>query len=160
MSLSPQEVLDRVATLEHKGHATKLIAIDGHGGAGKSYLADHLASRLSAQVIHIDDFGRPGRPYDAWDWTRFREQVLTPLLSDAPAHYQRYDWNADRLEDWIDVPVGGVVIAEGVSVTRTELGDTWDLTIWVDAPYDLRLTRGVERDGELMRDVWTSQWMP
>ncbi len=160
MNSSPQGVRERIEALEPGDRETKLIAIDGHGGAGKSYLAAWLSSRLGAQVIHIDDFGRPGRPYDAWDWDRFRAQVLDPLLSDAPARYQRYDWDEDRLTDWVGVAVGGVVIAEGVSVTRTELGDPWDLKVWVEAPYELRLARGVERDGEAMRDVWVDHWMP
>jgi uridine kinase len=47
-----------------------------------------------------------------------------------------------------------------VSVTRSELGDPWDLKIWVEAPYDLRLTRGIERDGEGMRSTWVEHWMP
>lgn len=160
MAASPEQVLDRIRVIEPEGRATVLVAIDGRGGAGKSYLAAWLAGHLEADVIHIDDFGRPGRPYDAWDWDRFRAQVLDPLLADGLARYQRYDWNADRLAEWVDVRLGGVVIAEGVSVTRTELGDPWDVTVWVEAPYDLRLERGVERDGEAMRETWTNHWMP
>lgn len=137
-----------------------LVAIDGHGGSGKTDLAAWLAGRLDAQVIHIDDFGRPGRPYDAWDWNRFRDQVLGPLKERVVGRYQRYDWDSDRLAEWIDVAPRGLVIAEGVSVTRTQLGDPWDLKIWVDAPYELRLARGVERDGEKMRGTWVDHWMP
>jgi len=52
------------------------------------------------------------------------------------------------------------VIVEGVSSMREELGAYWDLSIWVDCPYELRLQRGVERDGEPMRSQWTDVWMP
>lgn len=152
-------LLARIRGLKPDRQRTVLIAIDGRGGAGKSSLAGWLASELDAQVIHVDDFGRPGRPYDAWGWGRFREQVLEPLSADRQARYQRYDWDSDRLVDWIDVEPGGVVIAEGVSITRTELGGPWDLRVWVECPYDIRLARGIERDGEAMRDAWVNEWM-
>jgi len=43
---------------------------------------------------------------------------------------------------------------------RQELGKYWDFAIWVDAPYEIRLRRGVDRDGEQMRSQWTDIWMP
>jgi hypothetical protein len=41
-----------------------------------------------------------------------RRQVLEPLGRDEPARYQRYDWDADRLAEWHEIPVGGTVIIE------------------------------------------------
>lgn len=95
-----------------------------------------------------------------WDWPRFAEQVLSPLVQGTKATYQRYDWDEDRLAEWHVIEPGGIVIAEGVSVSRTELGDPWDVKVWVECPYDLRLERGMERDGEAMRDTWVNVWMP
>lgn len=158
--ISRDGLLHQVRNLPPRARSTLLVAIDGCGGSGKSTLAEWLASEVGAEVVHIDDFGRPGRPYEAWDWQRFRGQVLQPLLQDRPARYQRYDWDSDRLAEWIDVEPGGILIVEGVSTTRTELGDPWDLKVWVECPYDLRLARGMERDGENMREVWVDRWMP
>lgn len=155
-----EDLLERIRQVKPGNRQTKLVAIDGRGGSGKSSLAWWLASELEADVIHIDDFGGPGRPYDAWDWLRFQEQVLSPLRADQPARYQRYDWVADRLAEWVDVQAGGVVIVEGVSATRSELGDPWDVKVWVECPHDIRLGRGVQRDGESMRDTWVNVWMP
>ncbi|MBW4060957.1 (d)CMP kinase [Candidatus Saccharibacteria bacterium] len=46
----------RLATLP-AGTITKIVAIDGGGGAGKSTLARHLASAMgNAYIIHMDDF--------------------------------------------------------------------------------------------------------
>lgn len=159
MDSSREEVLHHIKRIE-SGARTILVAIDGHGGAGKSSLAAWLGSQVDATIIHIDDFGRPGRPYEAWDWDRFREQILEPLMENRTARYQRYDWDSESLAEWIDVEAGGVVIAEGVSITRTELDDPWDLTVWVECPYELRLARGLQRDGEGMRDTWVNVWMP
>ncbi len=43
---------------------------------------------------------------------------------------------------------------------RDELGTYWDFAIWLDCPYELRVRRGVDRDGEAMRSRWTEVWIP
>lgn len=153
-------LLARIKVIHRRrGRRTTLVAIDGYGGAGKTTLAAALADCLiDAVVVHTDDSARPNVP--GWEWQRFVAQVLDPLLSDRAARYQRYDWGQDRLAEWHDVPVGGVVIAEGVSILRRELGDPWDVKVWIDCPHDLRLARGVARDGEAPRGQWEQVWMP
>ena len=135
-----------------------LVAIDGRGGSGKSTVAATIAEQLpGAIVLHTDDFafGWSG----GWDWKRFQAQVLRPVLAGLPATYQRYDWNTDQLAEWHDVPAATqTLILEGVSSTRLDLGDAWDVTVWVEAPRQVRLTRGLERDGESSRHLW-DQWM-
>lgn len=155
-----ETLLERVQHLRPTGRNTRLVAIDGRGGAGKSSLAAWLASQVHGTVIHVDDFGRPGEPYDGWDWHRLRSQVLEPLRADLDCRYQRYDWTTDALGEWVDLRARGIVIVEGVTVLREALGDPWDLKVWVETPYDLRLERGVERDGESERETWTTWWMP
>jgi uridine kinase len=148
-----------VLAVAPRGRLTRIVAIDGHGGSGKSQLAEALSRRLGGtEVVHTDDFARPG--VSGWEWTRMKAQVLEPLEADRPGRYQRYDWDDDRLAEWHDVAVGGTVIVEGVSSMREELGRYWDLAIWVECPYDTRLERGVARDGEEMRSQWTDVWMP
>jgi DNA helicase TIP49 (TBP-interacting protein) len=44
------------------GVATRVIAIDGPGGAGKTTLAAWLAEALGAAVIHTDDFASSENP--------------------------------------------------------------------------------------------------
>ena len=90
----------------------------------------------------------------------FDSEVLAPLAAGEPARYRRYDWERGELAGWHDVAGDGVVIVEGNYSTRPELRDYYDLTIWVEAPHDLRLARGVERDGEQARTRWLEDWMP
>lgn len=88
------------------------------------------------------------------------EQVVRPLLDDRAARYARFDWVSGKLLEWRDIEPGGVVIVEGVSTLHSALGKPWDVTIWVECPRELRLVRGVARDGEPMRATWVDQWMP
>nr|WP_068603517.1 HNH endonuclease [Paenibacillus swuensis] len=75
-----------------------------------------------------------------------------------PMRYQRYEWDRDAHAEWITIPQGGIVVVEGVYSLRPELVDYYDLTVWVETPRDLRLQRGLERDGEQALPFW-QDWM-
>jgi uridine kinase len=135
----------------------RLVCVDGPAGSGKTTFAGPLAARLDAAVIHMDDL------YDGWtgledSWSRLSTQVLEPLRQGRPGRYQRYDWTADRFADWVDVPVRPVLVVEGCGSGRREGASLTTLLAWVEAPPDERLRRGLERDGEELRDRWTA-WM-
>jgi uridine kinase len=57
-------------------------------------------------------------------------------------------------------PADAVVLVEGVYSSSEPLRGYIDYAIWVDCPYDVRLRRGIERDGETMRAMWVDEWMP
>jgi uridine kinase len=136
---------------------TRVVAIDGLGGAGKSTLAARLAQRLDgALVVHTDDFASWETPID-W-WPRLVEQVLDPLAVNRAGRYQRYDWDTARLAEWIDVPPDAFVVLEGVSAAREAFRPYLALSVWVETPRDERLRRGLARDGEHMRERWLD-WM-
>jgi len=54
----------------------------------------------------------------------------------------------------------GVVVIEGVCALHRRFRDAYDLKVWVDAPREVRLARGVARDGEAARSTWEDVWMP
>jgi uridine kinase len=170
--LSELLVRERLLQLPRR-RETLLVGIDGRGASGKSTLAEALA-RLSQDttVVQVDDFYRSESERearrqrgdreigDAFDLRRLLDQVIRPLSVDEPATFQRYDWDSDQLAEWKIVEPGGIVVIEGNYSTRAGLREFYDFTIWVDAPHDVRLQRGVERDGEAARQRWLHEWMP
>jgi len=136
---------------------TRVVAVDGPGGAGKSTLASRLSSALGdAPVIHTDDFASWDVPLE-W-WPRLRAQVLDPLSRDEPARWQRYDWETERLAEWHETAPAPFLILEGVSSSRAAFRPYLSYTIWVETPRDERLRRGLERDGSAALPLWQT-WM-
>ena len=137
---------------------TRIVAIDGCGGAGKSTLARQLATALDgAPIIPTDDFASWDNQFD-W-WPRLLEQVIAPLARGDLARYQRFDWKRRELAEWIQLPPKpDTVIIEGVTAIRREFDPYLAYRIWVDSPPAVRLRRGLERDGEAMRSQW-DRWM-
>ena len=139
----------------------RFVAIDGPSGAGKSTFALRLARSLGdPPVVEMDDF-LSWEDLTGW-WPRFEHQVLRPLMRGDSAIYQQRDWEHDPrgglLSNWRTVFPGPLVILEGVSSSRRDAAGLLSFAVWVDAPYEVRLHRGVERDGESMREAWVG-WM-
>jgi uridine kinase len=166
------DVLARLRALTRR-RQTLLVGVDGRGAAGKSTFARALEQAAGdVTVVEFDDFYRPSAERVArlaqadpeiggsFDWRRLRDQVLAPLSRDEPGDYQRYDWPSDTLAERHSVPVGGVVLVEGTYSTRRDLFAFYDYTVWIDAPRELRLARGVRRGGEDTRERWLTEWMP
>lgn len=136
----------------------RLVGIDGCGGAGKSTFAARLAAAGGGwPVVHTDDFATHDEPL-AW-WPRMLQQVIEPLTRGESATFRPYDWVARAPADGaLTVPPADVVLIEGVGATRSAWRDVLCLRIWVEAPRQVRLRRGIERDGEQLREFWQS-WM-
>jgi uridine kinase len=140
-----------------EGMSTRVIAIDGPGGAGKSLFAEQLSHQLDgAPIVHTDDFASWDNPLD-W-WPRLLQQVLEPLSRNEAAHYQRYDWNRKYLADWQEIRPTKYLLLEGVSSSRAAFQPYIAFSIWIETPRQERLRRGLERDGEAARPLW-EEWM-
>ena len=46
------------------------------------------------------------------------------------------------------------MIVEGISCTRSAVSAWFAYRIWVETPEEVRLQRGIERDGESHRRLW------
>jgi uridine kinase len=136
----------------------RLVGVDGCGGAGKTTFAARLAAALGPEVavIHTDDFASHDEPM-AW-WPAMLQQVVEPLLTGRASSYRPYDWVARRRSDVVTVEPADVVVIEGVQATRSAWRDRLTTSIWIETPRELRLRRGLDRDGLELADYWT-QWM-
>lgn len=155
----------RIATLMGPGLTT--VAVDGVDGAGKTMFADTLAARLESDGLivvrsGIDHFHNPravryargkdspeGFFRDSFDYDALREALLFPARIGMPAKVAAFDHRADRTVESkaLKVPLPAVLVFDGVFLHRKELRDEWDLSIFLDVPFEVSYARMAARDG-------------
>ena len=135
----------RILSSRPKVGNTVFVAIDGHGGSGKSTFAELLGERLKASVIHIDDFAGIDSP-PSW-WSKIIERVFMPVSTGAKTiTYKPESWDDSHHPEPVTLPVTPIIILEGVSSSRSEFIEFVGFRIFVDTPKDICLKRGIERD--------------
>jgi uridine kinase len=146
------------------------VAVDGVDGVGKTTFADELALALARRqrpVIRasVDGFHNPreqryrlgrsspeGFYRDSYDYAQFNAALLEPL---SPGGSRRYRTAVfDHLTDLpVEAPTQtapeqAILIVDGIFLQRPELRDVWDLSIFLDAPFDVTIPRGASRGPE------------
>jgi uridine kinase len=155
------ELIARIASDVHRraapaGMGTKIVAVDGLAGSGKSTFAHHLAAALDARVVPTDDFASWDDPVD-W-WPTLLERLLVPLARGQTAHYEKSHWGGPMDGLPMTVEPGGNLVLEGVTASREAFAPYLTYAIWVEAPAALRLRRGLDRDGAGALSQWR-EWM-
>src|ERR1700722_20134242 len=84
------DALTRARAGTGTGGGTRIIAIDGWSGSGKTSLAEHLSPALGAPCLHLDDWV-PGWNGLGRSVELLVEWVLQPLADDRPARWR--PWN-------------------------------------------------------------------
>jgi uridine kinase len=145
------------------------VAVDGVDGAGKTTFADELAGVLTAAgrpVIRasVDDFHRVraeryrrGRSswlgfwLDSFDYPRLRAELLDPLEPSGSGRYRVavHDLASDERLDLprMQAPPAAVLVVDGLFLHRDELVGTWDLSVFLDVPFEITAARMAVRDG-------------
>ncbi|KRE52850.1 AAA family ATPase [Phycicoccus sp. Soil748] len=152
---SPQLVarLTRLAlAAPNRAGSTRLVAVDGPSGAGKTTLADALALELGAPVVHMDDL------YPGWDGLResrlrVQDWVVAPLRAGRPPRYRRWDWARSEYGAWVEPEPSPVVVLEGCGSGALDTADALSLLVWVEAEEAVRRRRGLRRDPGY-KDFW------
>ena len=147
-----QPVLDLIA-VARPARGFTFVGIGGRGGAGKSTLARHVEG---AQIVSTDEFWDG----DGFELSRLRAEVFELLVVGREARYASWDWPARRPGGIRVVEPQGIVVVEGVCALHRMFRDDYDVRVWVEAPYERRLERGIARDGEGARASWVERWMP
>jgi uridine kinase len=147
----------RLARTEPRLGRTRLIAVDGRSGAGKTWLAGELAAPLGAPVIHMDDLC-PG-----WDGLvaagdALADWVAGPLGRGEAARWRRFDWEAMSYAEWHTTEAADVVVVEGCGSVRSALAASYAARIWVEAPAAARRRRLCARPDWAAYQPYARQW--
>lgn len=150
------ELLDLARSRPPTLGAARLICIDGPAGSGKTTLAAAVAAlEPTVRVVHMDDL------YEGWHGlpglADQLDGLLRPLARGATGSYRRYDWGAGAFAGTVSVAPVPLLVLEGVGCGTRRHADLVTALAWVEAPVDVRLRRGLARDGEAMRPQWL-QW--
>jgi uridine kinase len=162
------EIASAVESLLRKQESPVVVALDGCSAAGKSSLAEPLATILHAAVLHCDDFYRDMRETDRvaltaregidryFDWERLRDEALVPLSAGRPATFCCFDWAAGSGRTGpTTVDARSVLIVEGVYSARPEFEQFLHLKVLVEALPSVRKARQRLRHGP---HEWEGRW--
>ena len=157
---SPSEVAREVVALAESRPPTlgagRLVAVDGPAGSGKTTLGAAVAELTGAQVVHMDDL-MEGWSDMAGTGGQLRS-IVEPLVDGRPGSYRHYNWHEARFDRTVEVPPAAWLVIEGVGAGNPVISAETTVLVWVEVDDELRLARGLERDGVAMEGHWRA-WM-
>ena len=138
---------------------TRVVAVDGRSGAGKTTFATALQAALGAPVVRLEDL------YGGWDGLErgvdvLVSEVLEPLAAGRTALVPRYDWIAAGWDAPWALEPPGVLIVEGVGAGARRAAAYESALVWMEEPAPVRKRRALDRDGETFAaywDAWAAQ---
>ena len=136
--------------------ATRVVAVDGRSGAGKTSLAATLARLLGAPVVSLEGL------YGGWDGLErgidlLVADVLQPLAVGWAADVPQYDWVTREWAQPVVLEPPEVLIVEGVGAGARRAAAFESLLVWLEVPAPIRKQRALDRDGETFAPYW-DQW--
>jgi uridine kinase len=164
------EILARIEATPARA-ATKLVAIDGRGGSGKTRLAEELmAIDGSIKRLSLDHFPCRADEYPfhpSGVQTRISKprvlMTLLPLTQGVAASYRRtHWWHTDPDGSIVHVQPGGTVLVDGCYALLPEFRPLLDFSVWIDCAPDVALTRAIAREnvGAAGRTAWVTAHGP
>lgn len=153
---SPSDVVELVLDLASSRAPTlgtgRLVCVDGPAGSGKTTLGRALAEATAAQLIHGDDLMEGWRGLDSVG--RQLAGLVAALAEGRPGSYEHFDWEHHRYDHAVAVPPAPWLVVEGVGSGAAAIAPYVTVLVWVEVDDDLRLRRGLERDGAEMQEHW------
>ena len=150
-----REVLELAARRAPTLGGGRLVCIDGPAGSGKSTLADALlrhADDGATHAVHTDEL------LEGWGGLSGLgasvARLLRPLAEGRTSTWTRWDWHADCWAETRDVAPAPLLVVEGTGSWSPAVAGLVTVLVWVEAPSETRLARGMARDGEAMREHW------
>lgn len=148
---------------------TRIVAIDGNSGAGKTFLGSLLAERYDCNLFHMDDYYLPpekkteARLAEAGgnvDRERFREEILDNIQQGGDFSYRKYDCKSQTYCTSALIRPKELNIVEGVYSMHPELAPYYDLTIFLSLDEAEQSRRILGRNGPLVHKRFLDLWIP
>lgn len=154
------DLIDACAAIPLGGGAAPVVGVSGVDGAGKSWLCARMSEALLARglrvvTLGIDDWRTaPEERFRGPDWGR--------------GFYERaYRWDEARaaLDAARRSAQNDLVLFEGIFALADERRGWFELTIWVECPFEVALGRALERNQEglepgALRDEYERVYWP
>lgn len=139
--------------------ATKVVAVDGPSGSGKSVLAAALAERVGATLLRVDELV-PG-----WHGLErvpqiLADEVMAPISVGDVARPARWSWVRDEPSKPMAIEPPAVLVLDGCGSGSRVVRPFLSVLVWLDGPESIRRERAMSRDGEAYEpwwDVWAAQ---
>lgn len=144
-----EDVAERVrASAATQGAPRLVVIIDGHSGAGKTTLANHLAHCLQAQHISLDEM------YPGWGGLEVGSAMVRGVLDPEEPGYRRWDWNTNEPAEWRKVSNDRHLVIEGSGAMSHANRALSTFGIWVRLDQEERKRRALARDGPTVHQHW------
>jgi len=146
-----------------------VIAIDGDCAAGKTTLADHLATIYDCDIVHVDDFflrpdqrtpERLAEPGGNVDYERLYTDVLVKLKTGTAFFYYPFNCRTMAFDEPVQIAGKKLTIVEGSYSHHRILADHYDLKIFLTVSEEIQLQRILNRNGESMIERFKNEWIP
>ena len=163
-----QSILDGIVRMAREQERS-LITIDGPCASGKTTLAAQLAERLSAAVVHMDDYVIPHAqkteerlavPGGNCDDERLFHEVIRPWKEGMLVRMRQYDCRLDRLLPEEVLPESNVLILEGSYCNLPLIRQAADIRFFLDAPWAIREKRLLGRESPESMKRFYDRWIP
>lgn len=148
---------------------SKIIAIDGRCGSGKTTFAGILKQEFDINVFHMDDFFLPfemktkerhSEPGGNVHYERFNKEVLAPLLRGERVVHQPYNPQIRGLEEPIYTNPKKLTIIEGSYSLHPLLQEHYDLKVFLTINKEKQLERIRNRNGAEKLQDFIAKWIP
>lgn len=172
--------IDDIALALAERRSILSVAVDGRTASGKTTFATQLAERINVlgrPAVHaqLDGFHNPrsvryargrlsaeGYYRDARNLTAVRNALVRPFKNGESYRLASLDLETDKPVTPAQhiAPEGAVLVVDGSFLQRPELSDLWDAVIFLDVDEKTSLSRGVARDGEILRAAYETRYLP
>jgi cytidylate kinase len=136
---------------------TRIVAIDGRSGSGKTSLAAWLAPALAAPCVHVDDIV-PGWYGLARSVELLAEWVVQPLAAGSPAQWRKWDWDAGGWGRSGELAPAPIVVVEGCGAGAAAIRPWLSALVWLEVGEDERLERLRRREDWGAYEPWLEVW--